>query len=92
MKNQEQALTSTELLDWIKNAGRELESMETTDRRMQTVINKCKAVGILAHTAMKIDALQIQKYKLGITDNVMDGKPRLLGTTLSGKKHVTKTP
>lgn len=80
MKKSEVPLTSTELLDWIKNAGRELDSLESTDRRMQTVINKAKAVGILAHTAIKIDALQLQKYKMGIISNEIDGKAKILGT------------
>jgi hypothetical protein len=81
MKNsKETPLTSSDLLDWIKNAGRELDSMETTDRRMQTSINKAKAVGILAHTAIKIDALQLQKYKMGIVSNEIDGKAKILGT------------
>lgn len=86
MKNKETPLTSSELLDWIRNAGRELDSMEITDRRMQTSINKAKAVGILAHTAIKIDALQLQKYKMGISSNEIDGKPRILGTNTASKK------
>lgn len=86
MKGKETPLTSSELLDWIRNAGRELDSMEITDRRMQTSINKAKAVGILAHTAIKIDALQLQKYKMGISSNEIDGKPRVLGTNTSVKK------
>jgi hypothetical protein len=79
MKKQETPLTSTELLDWIKNAGRELDSMEITDRRMPTAINKGKAIGILAHTAIKIDTLQLQKYKMGITSQNIDAQPRILG-------------
>lgn len=79
MRNKETPLTSSELLDWIRNAGRELDATDSTDRRIQTMINKAKAVGILAHTAIKIDALQLQKYKMGIQSNEIDGKPKILG-------------
>jgi hypothetical protein len=52
MKNNEQ-LTTLELIDWIKNAGREMNSLELSNRNLPNAINRAKANALLAKSAIQ---------------------------------------
>jgi uncharacterized protein YfdQ (DUF2303 family) len=52
MKNNEK-LTIVELIDWIKDTGREMRSMDISNRNLPNAINRSKAVALLTKAALQ---------------------------------------
>lgn len=77
MKNNS-PLTSIEIIDWIKNVGRELDACEPTDRRFNGLAKKSGHIGNLANAAFKAESLQLLKVKMGIDNELLLGKYKML--------------